>query len=170
MTGTLAFWGWLLTALSGAVILGAWLTTPTVRRVRTATGRHRRLPPSLVFSHVTGAVSGLLTWIGFLLAGGQVLAWAALALITVTAVLGVTMFVRWIPTYRFKGGSGSAGYRMTFPRGGRHRAGGRIEPGRHRAPPTAGQRNLPLAAVIAHGLLAVTTVLLLVLTVVRLAD
>ncbi|WP_185981683.1 hypothetical protein [Skermania sp. ID1734] len=132
------------TALSGLVILGAWLTRSEVRRARGRRGRHRRLPPTLVFSHVGFALAGAATWVAFTILGRDQVGWASLGLLVVTAMLGATMFIRWIPSYRrpihLGVGPGSA----------------------HRAPDHS---NLPIAVVVTHGIFAVTTAALVIWTV-----
>jgi hypothetical protein len=113
-------------------------------------GRHRRLSRTLVFGHVLLAVAGLLVWIAYLALASSVLSWAALAIVILVAVLGLAMFVRWVPTYRERA---------------------RLGPGpgaaAHRAQPSPGQppeQHFPVLVVAAHGVLAVTTVVLVVLT------
>ncbi|GAB0107437.1 hypothetical protein JMUB6875_64310 [Nocardia sp. JMUB6875] len=124
------------TAISGALILRAWLTRSVVRRARVRHGRHRRLPPALVFGHVTLALLTAATWTTFVIVGNHDLAAYAVALLAATATLGATMFVRWIPTYR-------SGLTAVDGPGAAHRAG----------PDT----NLPLRVVLAHGGFAVVT-------------
>ncbi|MFI5781984.1 hypothetical protein [Nocardia sp. NPDC051570] len=124
------------TAISGAVILGAWLTRGEVRRARVRHGRHRRLPPALVFGHVGLALVAAATWTTFVVLGNYGIAVAAFVMLGATAVLGVTMFIRWIPTYRSLVESGEG-------------------PGAaHRAPR---EPNLPIRVVLVHGCLAVGT-------------
>ncbi|AYF73878.1 hypothetical protein D7D52_08380 [Nocardia yunnanensis] len=106
-----------------------------MRRARVRHGRHRRLPPALVFGHVALALTTAAAWTTFVVVGGQGLATTAVALLATTAILGVTMFIRWIPTYRSltaAGGPGAA----------------------HRAPH---ERNLPLRVVLTHGCFALLT-------------
>lgn len=139
----------IFTAASGLVILGAWFTRGNVRRARDARGKHRRLPPALVFGHVGMAVVAATVWVVFVFTETHSIGWVSLAFILVAASLGITMFIRWVPTYRRVGDLG-------------------IHPGMgpgaaHRAPPV---RNLPIAAVVVHGLFAVTTLVLVVLTLV----
>lgn len=161
MLAALVLWAWASTALSGLALLGAWLLTPTVRNARTRSGRHRRLSPKLVFSHVGAAAFGLAVWCSFLLWGGPAAAWAGFALIIVTALIGLTMFVRWVPTYRHPEA-------LT---GGRHLALPAPTRGRHRAGPQRPERlNLPFALVLGHGVLAVGTLALMVVTIVALAE
>ncbi|MEV6769212.1 hypothetical protein AB0N05_11355 [Nocardia sp. NPDC051030] len=124
------------TALSGAWILGAWLTKDEVRRARVRHGRHRRLPPALVFGHVTLALVTASAWTTFVVVGNHDMATAAVVLLTATAILGVTMLIRWMPTYRSLSASGKGP-------GAAHRV--------------AREANLPIRVVITHGCFAVST-------------
>ncbi|KXO97857.1 hypothetical protein [Tsukamurella pseudospumae] len=143
-----------LTALTGLVVLGAWLALSSVRRARTGSGRHRRLPPLLVFGHVGFAVSAATAWIVYVFGGRAFAGWLSLALLVIVAASGLTMFVRWVPSYRsreaFDGARPSGRHRARDPRGSRRRG--------------SSERNLPITAVLAHGALALTTVTLVILT------
>jgi hypothetical protein len=143
---------WGLTALAGMVLFGTWLANGGVRRGAGARGRHRRLPRTLVLGHVLLAVVGLLVWIAYLTWGRGMLIWAALGVIAVVAVLGLVMFGRWVPSYRGRARFG------TGP-GAAHRA---PSTGRWALP----EHHFPVAVVAAHGVLAVSTVALVVLTAV----
>lgn len=132
---------WAVTAAAGLFLLGTWVIEGGVRRARRSPGRHRKLPPSLVFGHFLLAVCGLVLWVVFMVTDSAALAWAGFATLLPVATMGLTMFVRWVPTYRARHGYGSLG-------------------AAHRAPP---EQHLPLAAVLGHGVLAVTTVVLVLL-------
>ncbi|MFB7719118.1 hypothetical protein [Nocardia sp. NPDC056100] len=130
----------LATAASGLIILGAWLTRSEVRRARTRHGRHRRLPPTLVFGHIALALATVITWLLFVLTGTRPIAALAVAFLIPTALLGFTMLLRWYPTYRTGEPFGTA-------------------PGAaHRLPPA---RNLPLRIVITHGCFALAAATLI---------
>lgn len=144
---------WLLTAAGGLVMLGIWLTrggaraqsvpagNPTAQAATgTATGpslERTHLPPALVFTHVLLAVAGLVLWIIYVATDTEAIAWTAFVLLIPVAGLGLTMFARWV----------SAGEH----RRGAHSGAERPESG------------FPLPTVAAHGLLAVTTVVLVLL-------
>lgn len=150
-----ALCAWLLTAAAGTVMVGTWIAGGGVRRVRGQHGRHRRLPPALVFGHLLLAVSGLAVWIGYVILGSTGLAWAGFGVLIPVAAMGVTMFIRWIPSYRERSGMGvgpGAAHRSTH------------DPA-HRAQP---ERNIPPVVVGLHGLLAVITVILVLLTAIGL--
>ncbi|MEQ4300299.1 hypothetical protein ABNF97_02700 [Plantactinospora sp. B6F1] len=118
---------WLLTAVGGFVMLGKWI----------AGGGHRpggtsRLAPGLVFGHFALAAIGLVLWIVYLVAGGDVLAWTAFVVLLPVALLGFTMLARWIPSVRGSDGGTDASF--------------------------------PIPVVVGHGLLAATTLVLVLLT------
>jgi uncharacterized membrane-anchored protein len=97
---------WLVTAVGGFVMLGMWISR----------GGHRpdsgtRLAPGLVFGHFALAVIGLVVWIIYLVADTTALAWVAFVVLLPVALLGFTMFARWIPARR----AGTAESRFPVP-------------------------------------------------------
>ncbi|WP_327091008.1 hypothetical protein OIE66_10395 [Nonomuraea sp. NBC_01738] len=64
-----------------------------------------RFPVALIFSHPTLAVSALACWVGYLLTGQRALAWAAFGVLSCAALLGFTMFTRWIGAGRHAKGA-----------------------------------------------------------------
>ncbi|MDN5858702.1 MAG: hypothetical protein L0H84_08760 [Pseudonocardia sp.] len=137
-----ALCAWAVTAAAGLYLLGTWVVEGGVRRVQHGPGRHRRFPPILVFGHFLLAVGGLVTWIVFVVTQHSMLAWAGFATLLLVATMGLAMFVRWVPGYRAKHRSGRLG-------------------AAHREPP---ERHLPPTVVFGHGVMAVTTVVLVLLT------
>jgi hypothetical protein len=86
---------WLVTALGGFVLLGRWV----------AGGGHRagsgtRLAPGLVFGHFVLAAAGLVLWIVYLVTNTAALAWTAFVVLLPVALLGFTMFARWLAVAR----------------------------------------------------------------------
>lgn len=133
---------WLLTAIGGFVMLGLWL--------RHGGGRQRgagSISPPLIYAHFAVAVVGLILWIIFLFNGAAGVAWTALVLLVPVAALGFGMLARWVPTYRATA-SATAGARVT-----RAVSGG-----------LPAERHFPVAVVAGHGLLAVVTVVLVLLS------
>lgn len=88
---------WLITALGGLYMLAVWLIENDVTKQGTAASR---LPVPVIFGHLLLAVSGLAVWVAYLLLNRVILAWTALYLLLAIALLGATMFARWIPVYR----------------------------------------------------------------------
>ncbi|WP_280491562.1 hypothetical protein [Nocardia asiatica] len=95
-----------------------------------------QLPAPVVFGHFALAVAGLILWIVYLFADADALAWVAFVLLIPVALLGFAMLLRWIPTYR-------------------SRSAGTAEPP---------EGHFPVAVVAGHGVLAVVTVVLVLLT------
>lgn len=152
---------WLVTAVGGFVLVGTWLTrggarTPNrtsvaanaVRDTAGAAGlpvtAPTRLRPPLVFGHALLAVAGLVVWVLYLADNSDNLAWTAVALLAVVALLGLAMFARW------------------------------VQAGDHRRPTTSGaprpESHFPLPVVAAHGLFAVATLVLVLLVALGVGD
>jgi len=131
---------WILTAGFGFVMLVIWLSHGGMRPLETAI---RRIRPPLILSHFLLAAAGLVVWIVYLAADKDALAWIAFAMLVVVAVLGWTMFAIW---WRSK----------------QARAAG--------PPDTRPEARFPKPVIALHGLLAVTTVLLVFLTAIGVGD
>jgi hypothetical protein len=143
---------WVLTAGGGFVLLARWIAGGGLRQQR---GGATRFPAGLIFGHFALAAAGLVLWIIYLIIDSDALAWVAVVLLVLVALLGFTMFARWLPSRR----TATAAVRA----GGRERHG--VDAGHAR--PTAddpAERHLPVPVVAAHGLLAVTTLVLVVLS------
>lgn len=130
---------WLVTAGGGFLMLGTWI----------ARGGHRqagsRLPAPVVFGHFLLAAAGLVVWIIYLVVDKSALAWTAFVLLVPVALLGFTMFARWLPVYRARTAVRAA-----------------TGPGGVEAEPA--ERHFPVPVVAGHGLFAVATVVLVLLT------
>lgn len=146
---------WFVTALGGLYMLAVWLIENDATRQGNSASR---LPLPVILAHVTLAVTGLLAWVGYLVTDREVLAWTAVAILAGIALLGLTMFARWIPVYRM------AGDEASVPVAAMAAAGARGAPGwaPRREQPAEG--SFPLVIVLAHGVFAVFTVVLVVLT------
>jgi hypothetical protein len=151
----LALIAWFVTALAGLYMLAVWLIENDATDQRNTASR---LPLPVIVGHITLAVTGLIVWVGYLLFDRRALAWTAFGILAGIAVLGFTMFARWIPVYRNVGA-------VREPE--------RVPVGAPAAPPPAiefiidegpAEGNFPLFIVLAHGVFAVTTVLLVLFT------
>ena len=88
---------WFATVLMGLFMLAVWLIENDV----TSHGVARsRLPVPIIFTHLGLAATGLSVWVAFLIFNRKSLAWTAVGILVAIAVLGATMFLRWIPVYR----------------------------------------------------------------------
>jgi hypothetical protein len=128
---------WLVTAVGGFVLLGTWIARGGTRTPRTS-----HLPPAVVVGHFALAAIGLVVWIVYVVTDSTALAWIAFVLLVPVALLGFTMLVRWLPTVRGRAAAPD----------GTAAAGG---------PP---ERHFPVAVVAGHGVLAVATVVLVLLS------
>src|SRR5260221_10062934 len=82
---------WLITAGSGTYVLAAWISRgATVRQRAGSTGS----PPAAIFGHFGLALSGLVIWVVYLIAGWPALAWTAVGVLLQVAGLGMaTVFI-----------------------------------------------------------------------------
>jgi hypothetical protein len=140
---------WVVTAAGGFVLLAIWLSRGGMRQANAAGSRIR---PPLILGHFLLAAVGLVIWIIFVATDSDALAWVAFVLLAVVAVLGFTMFAIWYQR-RQRGPVAATGV-----------AG---NPGSSETPP---EQHFPVPIVGLHGLLAVTTVVLVFLTAVGVGD
>jgi len=95
-----------------------------------------RIRPPLIMSHFLLAATGLVLWIVYVFSDTDALAWIAFAILVVVALLGWTMFAIWLR---------------------RRRTTQAAETDR------PAEQNFPVPIVALHGVLAVTTVVLVFL-------
>ena len=127
--------GWVVTAAGGFVLLVLWLRHGGMRQ--RARGEIR---PFLILGHFALAATGLVLWIVYVASDSDALAWIAFATLVVVALLGWTMFAIWYQ---------------------RRQAPAVTEP--IATPGTPAEQRFPVSIVALHGLLAVTTVVLVFL-------
>jgi hypothetical protein len=133
--------------------LGFFMLATWVGRGGARTGGATHFPPPAVFGHFLLAATGLIVWVVYLASDSGALAWVALVLLVVVAGIGDTLVYRW---YKDR------------------RAGGAASGGRGSASGTAGtatatreslaEQHIPTAVVGAHGVFAVATIVLVLLT------
>jgi hypothetical protein len=135
-----ALFTWMITILVGLILLVIWIIEydPEFQSA-TAT----RLPVPVISVHALLGLGGLMLWIGYLVEDQQRLAWATVAALGTVASLGLIMAARWIRVYRTV-----------------------VDPGPSltRQMPVPPERNFPLPVVVVHGILAVTTLVLVLFT------
>jgi hypothetical protein len=129
---------WVLTAGGGFVLLAIWLARGGMQQQRDAGNRIR---PPLIMSHFLLAATGLVLWIVYIATDSDVLAWIAFVLLLVVALLGFTMFAIWLRRRQARGAVAEAV-----------------------SPSTPAEQHFPVAIVGLHGLLAATTLVLVLLT------
>jgi hypothetical protein len=168
---------WIVTALGGLYLLAIWLIEydPDFQRAAAT-----RLPVPVVSGHVLFALGGLVVWLMYLITDEDVFAWATAGVLAFVATFGLTMAVRWIGVYRSSPLSPPSPL-LTSPQSTRIEASrdawtphdpwaassaapsfsDQVRPGELAVPP---ERHFPLSVVIGHGLFAVATIVLVVLT------
>jgi hypothetical protein len=170
-----ALFTWVVTALGGLYLVAIWLIEydPDFQHAAAT-----RLPVPVVFGHVLFAVAGLVLWVLYLITDRKAYCWATIAVLAVIATLGLTMAVRWLGVYRARTSRASAPaipvpsavwpYSPEAQTASQPRAmvpfaspTGQARPGELAVPP---ERHFPVSVVIAHGIFAVTTIVLVVLT------
>jgi manganese efflux pump family protein len=129
---------WVVTAGGGFVLLSIWLMRGGMRQSREAGNVIR---PPLILSHFLLAAAGLVVWIIYLAADKDALTWIAFAILVVVALLGWTMFFIWL-----------------------RRRQARAMAAEVATPGMPAEQHFPVSIVALHGLLAVTTVVLVFLT------
>jgi hypothetical protein len=127
---------WIVTAGGGFVLLALWLRHGGMRQRQP----DRQIRPPLILSHFALAATGLVLWIIYVFSDSNALAWIAFAILVLVAVLGWTMFAIWWQ---------------------RRQAGAAAAPAS--TPGLPAEQRFPVAIVTLHGLLAVTTVVLVFL-------
>lgn len=129
---------WALTAGGGLVLLTIWLSRGGMQQ-RPEGGN--RIRPPLIMSHFLLAATGLVLWVIYVITDSDALAWIAFVLLLVVALLGFTMFSIWL---RRRQARGSVTETVT--------------------PDTPAEQHFPVAVVGLHGVLAATTLVLVLLT------
>ncbi|MEV7006292.1 hypothetical protein [Streptosporangium sp. NPDC051022] len=105
--GLVAIVMWLITAMVGIYLLYLWLSGGGLRQQAT---KVTRFPAVLVFAHPALAVSALGCWIAYVVTFERFFAWLSFGVLTVSALLGFTMFTRWLG-----GGRHARGAEQRFP-------------------------------------------------------
>jgi manganese efflux pump family protein len=129
---------WVITAGGGFVLLSIWLARGGMRQQE---GGGSRIRPPLILSHFLLAATGLVLWIVYIANDSKTLAWIAFALLLVVALLGFTMFAIWLRQRQGRAGA--------------------IETALVDHP---AEQHFPVAVVGLHGVLAATTLVLVLLT------
>ena len=135
---------WVLTAGGGFVLLTIWLSRGGMNQQPVAGNRIR---PPLILSHFLLAAAGLVLWIIYIVADSDALAWIAFGALLVVALLGFTMFGIWLRRRQ-------AGASVT----------GAVTPDR------PAEQHFPVSVVGLHGVLAATTLVLVLLTAIGVGD
>jgi preprotein translocase subunit SecG len=135
---------WIITAGFGSFMLIRWATRGGLRKVE---GAETHLPPVRVFTHFGLAAAGLIVWIIYLVTDNTLLAWIAVADLVLVAIIGVVMVRQWAKDGRAAMAAATAG---AAPSSG----GG----------PDIAEQHIPRPPVVLHGIFAVSTLVLVLLT------
>ena len=141
----LALITWFAAVVAGLCLLAIWL----IEYDKSDVDSH--LPRTMVSAHAMLAVGGLVVWSAYVDGGTSGLAWTAAVILAVVAALGLTMAGRWIGVYRMY----KAPPAVMVPTVA-HGATGRAA-----VPP---ERKFPVPVVIAHGVLAAATIVMVLIT------
>ena len=137
---------WVITALGGFGLLAIWLQRGGLRE---ADQPGRRIRPPLIFTHLLLAAGGLVLWVVYLAIDKRALAWIALAVLLVVASLGFGMLALWLQRRQAApavvGGAGSLVSEGSAP----------------------AEQHFPVPIVVVHGLVAATTLVLVLLTALK---
>jgi hypothetical protein len=147
---------WVLTASGGFLMLGLWLKHGGQQQRDTS---RRVIRPPLIFSHFGLAATGLVLWIIYVASDSDAIAWIAFALLVPVALLGFTMFARWLQERQSTTQAAPAGAT----------GGGAVATGGGAVGEPA-EQHFPVPVVAIHGLLAVTTVVLVLLAAAGVGD
>ena len=129
---------WIITAAIGSFMLIRWVSRGGLRRDGAAA---THFPPARVFTHFGLAAGGLVLWIVYLVTDSGVVAWIAFAALLLVASLGGLLVRRWAK-------DGRAAMRGdTMPNG--------VE---------LAEQHIPRAPVVLHGIFAVSTFVLVLLS------
>ena len=138
---TAALVAWIATVLVGLVLLIVWLMEYDREFQSTAA---TRLPVPVISAHALLGIGGLMAWAFYLVGDEDQVAWDTVADLGVVVVLGLIMAARWIGVYRAYAAPDSSTSMVI------------------RVPP---ERHFPRSVVAIHGILAVSTLVLVVLSV-----
>lgn len=120
-------------------LVGGYMLGITLRHGRPDTAaRTSRLPVAVTFWHPTTQILGLAVWLVFVYGGPPVLAWAAFVILLVGVGLGEVLFTRWLRDRR------------------------RFGPDE-----VLSEQQIPVPVLAGHGLLALATLVLVLLSALR---
>ena len=136
-----ALFTWIATVLLGLLLLVIWLMEYD-RDFQSAAAT--RLPVPVISAHALLGMGGLMLWAVYLLADEERLAWVTIADLGTVALLGLIMAARWLRVHRTYAHPNTSLTRVVT------------------VPP---ERHFPVPVVITHGVLAVTTIGMVLFTV-----
>jgi manganese efflux pump family protein len=142
--GVVALTSWIVTVLAGATLFSIWLSRGGLRRQGAGASR---FPPAPIFGHPILAVTGLIVWVIYLASDTDALRWVAFAVLLVVATLGFTMARLWRQERAARVATAGADQADLPP-----------------------EQHFPVPLIGLHGLLALTTLVLVLLTALGVGD
>jgi hypothetical protein len=146
---------WVLTAGGGFFLLGLWLKNGGMAQSETPGARIRA---GRILSHFALAAIGLVIWIIYVATDSEGLAWVAFALLAVVALLGFSMLAIWLGQRSRERPPVGEGATPAGEGAGATPAG------------TPAEQHFPTPVVALHGVLAATTLVLVLLVAVGVGD
>lgn len=138
---------WVLTAGGGFAMLGLWLKHGGMRQ---ADMPGNRIRPGRILTHFGLAAAGLVVWIVYVASDSDVLGWIAFGLLAVVALLGFSMLAIWLRQ--------------------RSRAPAAATPAPADTRNVPAEQRFPVPIVAGHGVLAATTLVLVLLVALGVGD
>jgi hypothetical protein len=138
---------WLITAGFGFFMLIRWATRGGLREVP---GAGTNFPRIRVFAHFGLAAAGLIVWIIYLVTGNTLWAWIAVADLILVAVVGGLLVRQWT-----KDGRAAMASAARSDAGAAPSAAGAVD---------LAEQHIPRPPVVLHGVFAVSTVILVLLS------
>jgi hypothetical protein len=130
---------WVLTAGGGFFLLGLWLRHGGMQQSDEPGARIRA---ARIMSHFALAATGLVLWIIYVATTSDAIAWIAFAILLVVALIGFTMLAIWVGQRRRRAAAAASAPGAEAP----------------------AEQHFPDAVVGLHGVLAATTLVLVLLT------
>ncbi len=138
---------WVITALGGFALLAIWLQRGGIQQ---ADQPGRRIRTPLIFTHLALAATGLVLWIVYLAIDKRGLAWVAFGLLLVVATLGFAMLALWLQRRQAQPAPAATGGASLAAEGS-----------------TPAEQHFPVPIVAVHGLVAATTLVLVLLAALK---
>jgi flagellar basal body-associated protein FliL len=139
---------WIITALGGFALLAIWLQRGGIQQTDQP---GRRIRPPLIFTHLALAATGLVLWIVYLAIDKRAVAWIAFGLLLVVASLGFGMLALWLQRRQASPAVAGTGAGVSSIAEGA----------------TPAEQHFPVPIVAVHGLVAATTLVLVLLAALK---
>jgi hypothetical protein len=151
---------WVLTAGGGFVMLGLWLKNGGMAQSATP---DERIRANRILTHFALAATGLVLWIVYVASDSSALAWISFALLLVIALIGFSMLATWLRQH--------SGERPPVAERGAGAEGAPVAEGSGTTrDPLPAEQHFPTPVVALHGVLAATTLVLVLLVAAGVGD